>query len=189
MSRKHYLNEQGLKKIVQEHINAERKLEQLQEQEEKINNFLERYEEGEELSEEEINELMGGLSALGKWGKQKAAGAATRAANNVKAAAGKAYGAAQKFAGDAAQQYQKGQRAAAINKQRKKVDKQQAANTKTVQKIAEKGNRINQIIKQHQAELNALKQQYKKLTGKDFVPGRAVANAQRYVNENGKKKD
>jgi hypothetical protein len=174
------INNSGLAKLVQEHVAAINRIDEMESQLERVDSLIERFESGEEISEEELNELMGGLGALGKWGAQKAKSALGSAGNAIGQAASSAGNAIGQAAGDAKQQYQKGQRASAINKQRKTVDKRQGVNNEKASGLAIKGRQINDAIKKYQAELTRIGAEYENLTGKKYVPGRAVANAQRY---------
>ncbi|MDG1950926.1 MAG: hypothetical protein P8J32_09005 [bacterium] len=171
------IDNQGLAKLVKEHVEANNRIEEMEQKVAELDAVLERFESGEEITEEELNELMGGLGAIGKWGAQKAKTAFQGAGKAVAQAAG-----------DVKQQYQKGQRASAINKQRKAVDKQYTANNEKVQDLAMKGKAINDAIRKYQNALSRVGSEYEKLTGKTYVPGRAVANAKRYVDESQKKK-
>ena len=170
------LDSSGLAKLVKEHVEANNKIDQMEQQLSELDSLLERFESGEEISEEELNELLGGLGAIGKWGANKAKSAFQGAGKAVAQAAG-----------DVKQQYQKGQRAASINKQRKAVDKQHMANNEKVQDLAMRGKSINDAIRKYQNALSRIGAEYEKLTGKPYVPGRAVANAKRYVDESQKK--
>lgn len=171
------LNSDLLSKLVNEHVDADRQLTSLQEDVQAIDAFMERYEAGEEISEEELNEFLGGLGAVGKWGRKKAGDAIGKAGQAIKGAAS-----------DMQQAYQKGQRASNINKQRKAVDKQQVANTERVQQLAAQGKQVSDAIKKYRLALANIGAEYQKLTGKEYVPGRAVANAKRYIDESQKKK-
>jgi hypothetical protein len=166
------LNSASLSNIINEHIDADRRLSLMEKELRNISSIMERYEAGEDVSEEELNELLGGLSAIGKWGKQKAADVASQAWNTAKGAAK-----------DIKHQYDVGQRASAIDKQRKSVDKQQVANNQKVQDLVTKGKELNDTIRAYRKQLADIGVEYKRLTGKEFVPGRAVANAKRYVDE------
>lgn len=166
------IDNNSLSNIINEHLEADQKMNALQQELKHINSLMERYESGEEITEEELNELLGGLSAVGKWGRDKVGQVGQQAWNAAK-------GAAQ----DVQHQFQKGQRAASINKQRQKVDKQQVSNNKKVQQLAVKGKEINDAIRAYRIQLSDIAAEYKELTGKDYVPGRAIANAQRYINE------
>lgn len=166
------IDNNSLSNIINEHIKADQEMVTLTQEVERINSLMERYEAGEEITEEELNEFLGGLSAVGRWGKDK-----------VGQVGKQAWDAAKGVAKDVQHQYQKGQRAASIDKQRKKVDKQQIANNKKVQQLAVKGKEVYDAIRNYKVQLADIAAEYKELTGKDYVPGRAVANAQRYINE------
>lgn len=171
------LTNTDLSSLVQEHISANGRIEEMEQQLKDVDSLIERFESGEEITEDELNELMGGLGAIGKWGAQKA--------KSAMGSAGKAIGQA---ASDVKHQYQKGQRASAIDKQRKTVDKQQVANNEKVMNLASQGKTISAAIKRYQSALAQIGAEYQKLTGKEYTPGRAIANAQRYVAESQKKK-
>jgi len=171
------LNNTGLAKLVQEHVSANGRIDEMEQHLKDVDSLIERFESGEEITDEELNELLGGLGAIGKWGAKKA--------KSAMGSAGKAIGQA---ASDVKQQYQTGQRASAINKQRKTVDKQQGANNEKVMDLAARGRSINDTIKKYRMALSKIGAEYQQLTGKEYVPGRAIANAQRYIDESQKKK-
>jgi len=177
------IDSNSFSRLINEHVEADRRMSALQEEVDRIDSFMERYNAGEEITEEELNEFLGGLGAVGKWGRKKASDAASATKEKLGQVGQQAWDTAKGAAADVKHQYQKGQRASAINKQRKAVDKQQAANSAKVQKLAVDGKKINDAIKKYRIALANIGAEYEKLTGKKYVPGRAVANAQRYIDE------
>lgn len=175
------INTVELGKIVQEQTEAMSRVEEMNLQLEKVNSLLERFDNGEEISEEELNELVGGLGAVGKWSSARvrdALGAAGKAVGKAVGGAGKALN---KAAGDVKKQYDMGQRAHAINKQKIAKDKEQEENNQKVQNLVQKGKQLKGVIKKCEDTLVRVAKEYERLTGKEYVPGRAVANAKRYV--------
>lgn len=177
------IKKSDLKKIVKEEYKSIKRFKELSELDRDLEYLFERFEEGEDVSEEELNEFMAGLSSLGRWGQKKASDALGKWNQDLKTASDKALDSVRGFASDVSHQYKKGQRAADINRQRAKVDKEQIANNKKVQDLAIKGKEVNDIIRNYQNRLSQISKEYERLTGKEYVPGRAVANAKRYINE------
>jgi len=144
-----------LKAIISEEASKYIKTQSLKEKKAKLTEAISRINEGEDISEEELQELFGsmgaGLKSVGKMIGGKAKEAAGKVTDAAKEAAGKATDAVQKAAGDVKQAYKTGADKAKYEKAQKEISA-----------IASQIQGLKQKMKNDESQLQA---KYSELTG------------------------
>jgi hypothetical protein len=172
------ITKKELVELIREGVEKKQKEELLKESKSKIENAIKRLDEGEVLSEEEIEELWAGLKGVGQMLKKKAGDAAQSLQQK-----------AQDFGG---QVKQKAQAAGQQVKQAYQGAEREAAYKKAQDQMASIAQQLKDFDKQVAAKKKSLQQQYMKLSGGKPFKG-AVHNPvlseslseEKYITSNG----
>jgi len=140
-----------LNTLIKESFEQIHKTNLLKEEKSVIENILKQIDENENLSEEELNELLGGLKKVGQMFGQKAQAAGEK----VK----------QKVQGVGQQIKQKAQDAGQQIKQTYQAGEKEAKLAKAKEQIATIANQISNIDRQAAVQKQSLQQQYAQLSG------------------------
>jgi methionyl-tRNA synthetase len=149
------ITKKELKELISEEASRYVRTELLKERKEKIQRAIDKINEGEDITEEEMNELFGnvgaGLKSVGKMIGGKAKEVAGKVSDATKAATAKAGEAVKSAAGEVKQAYQSG------------VDK--AKYEKAQKEIAQIAQQIKTLRQKAKDDVSKLQDRYSQLTG------------------------